>query len=360
MKRTSAVIFAVLVFMLSSFGSFGQAIASDEVFVLKLDHSDSVASTSTAGLRIWADEIEKASNGRLQIEFYYSSTLGSPLDAYTNLLTGVSDIAWVATLIFSGTWPLYEGGVIPMLGAANNISAGIANWRMFEENEQLQAGFSNAKVLTLFTNECFIIISNGLDPSKLENYNGIRGRTSGSVQSDFVHKLGGSPMSIPVGEVYEAYNKRIVDFVFWNYSGTVAFGLLPDTNYLMTDVVGYAPMAILMNKQKYESLPDDLKKIIDDHSGEHLSKLIASAWFDGGVNAVGRIVEQGVSIVNAEPALVELFNNASEELKVEFIENMRARGLDGEGYLNRLQEIIQITNELYPNNFYEEYVQSQR
>jgi len=362
MKKT-LIIALILVFCVSlgiglvgCGGGSNQQPAEDAVFVLRLDNTDPEGAFTSQGMRKWAEEIREASNGRLQIEIYYSSALGAPRDIYTNLLSGVSDIAFIATPLLPGTFPLTEGAILPRLGAANNISAGLALQMLFEENAEMQEEMKNVRVLGMFTNECYIPISNGPNISELSAWNGVRARAAGTIQSNFVNKLGGVATSIPTGETYEAYNKRIVDVVLWNWSSTISFGLVEDTVYVVPDILGYAPIFMPMNLNAYQRLPDDLKAILDAHSGQHLSEIIGTTWYGGAVEAAGRVEEAGIQIVNATPELLAAFQRANDELEADYIADMASRGLDGAAFLSRLKELIQETNIRFPNNFYDEYL----
>jgi len=355
---TLALCFSLSTLLVSCGGGDNQSASDsgDRVYVLRLDHSDPEGNATSAGFRSWAQMLSEASNGRLQIEIFYSSTLGPPREVYTNVIAGVSDIAWIATAILPGTFPLYEGGILPMLGAVNNISAALSFQQLLQENAELQAEFEPVRVLSMMSNELFIPVSNGPDVSQLSNWNGLRVRSSGAVQARFVENMGGSAMTIPVAEVFEAYNRRILDSAFWNWTGLVNFGLLDDTRYVVPNVIGFAPMVIVMNKDSYANLPDDLKAILDAHTGEFLAEHISTYWYNGAVASAGIVADAGVEIKDAEPALIAAWQAAAVELEADYIADMAARGMDGAAFLSRLRELMAQNNQRFPNNAYEEFL----
>ncbi len=86
---------------------------------------------------------------------------------------------------------------------------------------------------------------------------------------------------------------------------------------------------VLMNKQRYDSLPPDLKAIVDKHSGEALVARFGQVFDDEIEKVRAHILEVG-GVVEDIPAdeLVKMKQKTSA-VEAEWIKEITARGHDG-------------------------------
>ena len=84
-----------------------------------------------------------------------------------------------------------------------------------------------------------------------------------------------------------------------------------------------------MNKQKYESLPPDLKAVIDRNSGLPVVEAFARAWDAASVQARKRTQELGGQVIVVSPADYQEMRKAAAPVEQEYIKDVAGRGLDG-------------------------------
>lgn len=325
--------------------------ADDTVYVVKFNSSDPESNGLSIGLKAWAAEVEEASNGRIKFEFYWSNTLAPAADNYTSLLSGAVGGCNPAAGSLSGTWPIIECGYVPNPSANNCVVYSQALTKAYLESEALQKEFEDIKLLCLTGNECYIAISNGKDPSELSAWKGANVRVSGSVLSSWTEQLGSSPVNVAVTETYEAYNKHIVDYVLWNWSGTPSFGLMDDTKYALKDNIGYAVLVFAMNKELYESMPADLQAIIDEKSGNYMAEILSKAWFDAGVESMNTMAEAGIEFVDASDELLDAWHAAATQCREDCIANQEGAG----EFFDLLQAGIDEYNKVYDYTTFTQY-----
>ena len=92
-------------------------------------------------------------------------------------------------------------------------------------------------------------------------------------------------------------------------------------------------MATLMNKRKYDSLPPDVKKAVDDTSG-----LVMSTWCGKEYDAAelvwkDRAIKKGVEMITLSDADMQKLHAQTMPLRELWVERMKARGLDGQSVL---------------------------
>jgi len=93
---------------------------------------------------------------------------------------------------------------------------------------------------------------------------GLKFRSSGAVQSAMVQGLGGSPVTLPITEVYTSLEKGVIDGVVTAFTAMVGYRLWDVVNYSINANLTATPMAVAMNKKTWNSLPPDIQEILDN------------------------------------------------------------------------------------------------
>ena len=96
-----------------------------------------------------------------------------------------------------------------------------------------------------------------------------------------------------------------------------------------------------MNKAKYNSLPADLKKIIDNNSGMATSAWLGKVQQSGDVPGRKSASDRNNTIFTVSPADAQNFRRASRAIEVEWVEDMNKRGFDGRKLLDGARALIE-------------------
>jgi TRAP-type C4-dicarboxylate transport system substrate-binding protein len=100
----------------------------------------------------------------------------------------------------------------------------------------------------------------------------MRIRTPSAAQSAQLTALGATPVDMPVTQIHNALERGVNDATMIPLSAMLDFKLLEVVKYLTVDApLGRSPFLVSMQRKRYESLPPDLKKIIDDTTGLQMS-----------------------------------------------------------------------------------------
>jgi len=98
---------------------------------------------------------------------------------------------------------------------------------------------------------------------------------------------------------------------------------------------------LIMNEDKYNSLPDDLKKVIDNNSGH-----VFGDWAAGLIDAQNAKMKaeiaglEGHVITIAPDDVIEEYKSILAPIETEWLEEMKGKGLDGDAVLKRAREVI--------------------
>jgi TRAP-type C4-dicarboxylate transport system substrate-binding protein len=158
--------------------------------------------------------------------------------------------------------------------------------------------------------------------------------------------MGATPVGMPVPQVPEALSKGVIDGAVIPYE--VAPGLkVNELTKFASETPRGAPalyttfFVVPMNKARYDSLPPDLKAVIDKNSGRELSAFLGST--QEGNDVPGRKVfaeTAGYTITQIPAAEVERWKKATDNLDDEWVAEMNKRGLNGRAMLEDAQSLV--------------------
>jgi TRAP-type C4-dicarboxylate transport system substrate-binding protein len=217
-------------------------------------------------LMFWMDTIEYETQGRVQFEFYPESTLLGMLDMWEGLKGGVADIGIVNVCAYPGVFPLT--GALRLPGFfENSLQSSMVRQKVFEEGYNT-AEWADVKVLWHATNEPWSISCRTKQIKTLEDLQGLKVANVGDPELSFIEALGGVPIAMPATDFFLALERGTVDAAWQDTNGQVVFGLAQEAPYI-TEIPGNgtADMVTVMNKDKYNSLPADIKAIFDKNMG---------------------------------------------------------------------------------------------
>jgi TRAP-type transport system periplasmic protein len=95
-----------------------------------------------------------------------------------------------------------------------------------------------------------------------------------------------------------------------------------------------------MNKAKYNSLPPDLKKVIDANSGMATSAFLGRVQQNGDVAGRKAAKDRGNTIFTVSANDAQEFRRRSRQIEVEWVEDMNKRGHDGRKLLDTARALI--------------------
>lgn len=216
----------------------------------------------------WAKRIEDASGGRIKMELYPSMQLGgAPPQLFDQAKDGVVDIIWTVLGYTPGRFPKSEVFETPFM-----VTTGEATSRAFQEyvEEYAMDEFADVKLIAVHAHGPGLFHMKDAI-TKLEDLNNKKVRGGSRIINEMLVSLGAEPIGMPVPAVPEALSKGVIDGTTIPWEVTSAL----KTSELVHNHTGFTgdhglytqTFGLVMNKDAYNNLPDDLKAIIDAESG---------------------------------------------------------------------------------------------
>lgn len=242
------------------------AAADGKQYVIKVTTDGSETNTKTIGLRKWAQDVEKASNGRLKLELYIGAQLYNDRDAMVAVSMGNVDVCLPPLATASGIdrngqimeLPTFYGVTFDQYKKLVNGKFGEALAKKFEAK-------LNVKVLGYWNNGNYVYGSNKKMIKTPDDFIGQKIRIMGGPLSEACMKtFGGAPVTIAWSETYAAMQQRVADGAETTMVGVNSIKMWEVCKYITFSKHVLSSNIFMMNKNTWNNLPADLQQILSD------------------------------------------------------------------------------------------------
>jgi TRAP-type C4-dicarboxylate transport system substrate-binding protein len=228
----------------------------------------------------WKEEVEKKTGGQIAINTYPGGTLLDAKNMMDGVIAGQADIGCLCMAYQPGRFIVTNATALP-LGFPNATVASLTLWDLYRKQKPEE--FAKVKVLTMFT--CAPANIYAKKPVRsLEDLKGLELRASGGV-AEYLKALGAAPVGMPQSEAPEALQKGVVKGAVSSLETLMDFKYAELCKYVTMINGPVYPFAVVMNMEKWNSLPKDVQEVMDGLGTEQ-------AWWTG--NYMDKHVEESV------------------------------------------------------------------
>ncbi len=320
------------------------SVAAAQEVTLKIHHFLPLSSTAHSKFIVpWCEKIGRESGGRLKCQIFPSMQLGgTPPQLYDQAKDGVADIIWTLPGYTAARFPVVEAFELPFV-MTNAEATSRALWLYVQQ--YARAEFRDVHPLAFHVHGPGYIHMRDKQIRTLADLKGVKVRAPTRLTNKLIGALGGIPVGMPVPQVPEALNKGVIDgaLIPWEVVPAVKvqeltrFHTETDSSFpaLYTSTFIFA-----MNPARYNSLPPDLKKVIDQNSGEELSAWIGKVFQEA--DAPGRKLAEARNnqFYPIPAAELENWRKAAQPIVDEWIKDMGVRGHDGKALIESARSLI--------------------
>ncbi|MEL6464668.1 MAG: TRAP transporter substrate-binding protein [Pseudomonadota bacterium] len=292
-------------------------------------------------LDVWADNVEEASEGRIKIDRFPSMQLGGrPPELMDQAIDGVADIVWTVVGYTPGRFPSTEVFELPFM-MTNARAMSSAYWQMFEKHMK-DTEFKDVHILGTWVHGPGMIHVNK-EVKTPADMAGLKIRGGSRTVNNLLEKMGSTPVGMPVPAVPEGLSKGVIDGTTIPWEVTAALKV-PELVGHHTEFEGEAlytlTFVLAMNKDRYESLPDDLRQVIDDNSGLEFSIFAGGTQADSDGPAREAAVANGNNIVTVSGADLDAWRAAAQPIYDEWVADMESKGIDGQALIDEARALM--------------------
>lgn len=284
----------------------------------------------------WIEDIQSASKGRILITYYPPETL-LPQSAYLDAVRkNDAAMAHQNNSLSRSALPISSVLFVPS-ALKNSPSASSSFWRLYRNLPELQKEYANIKLLALHTTPPLQLFST-FAAHKPEDMTGKKILCASNDAAMLLRALNAEPVILPEQSWLQEFDARSADGAVTTFDAFASHNLerLPITHVLQFDL-SVSPCWIGMNSSEWDSLPRELKQIIDSRSGEKISLKIAQVLDETCQNQRNKMILKEISVKNLNGDNKEEWRlNVEPVAKSAWLEQMKSRKIgDGEKILER-------------------------
>lgn len=285
----------------------------------------------------WAKEIAKASGVDFKVTIFAAGALGKPPEHYDMAAKGIADLSFPILAYSPGRFRLSSVFELPfMFTTAEQTSAAL--WKVYEK--YLKKEYKDVKVLWLFQHGPAHIFTTKKQIKSLADMKGLKMRCTNPFANGALQVVGAVPVFMPVPEVYPALERGVIDGTTISYEGLVAFKQEDVTKYSAEVTLYSLNMAIVMNKKKFDSLPEAVKKAIDANSGLKMSQRAGKAFDVAEIKAKEIAVKKGMKATTLSDKERAMWKKKSQAVWDKWAQDMEAKGLPGKAVLAEAMSLL--------------------
>ena len=339
MKKTAlTILFICAILLIGVPNSF----SANKPIVLTYSSGYAESLSLTLPDRWWAAEVEKRTGGRVKIEFYWSEALAKIPESLDAVKSGIADIAYFNSNMFGAKLPLSQVSTLLYLSDKPDITS-LALMDMYRNFQPLRDEYeknNNIHVIN-FTATTPCIFGTRTPWRNLEAFKGKKIRTAPGLEGPMAD-VGATPVTIAWGEIYQALERGVIDAytgTMWDLAGIGKFH--ERAPYLLDVGLGvYGLGASHINKDVWNKLPNDIKKIMEETASDAVLKQ-GQLFMENDKRIYEVYKKAGVKTVIFSKEDKEKFQKLSvPKMWDKWIASMEEKGLPGKKCFEEYQKAI--------------------
>ncbi len=316
--------------------------ASAQTVTLKVHHFLPAGSTAQAlFIKPWCDKIALESGDKLKCQIYPSMQLGgTPPQLFDQVKDGVVDVVWTLPGYSAGRFPLIEAFELPfMMQSPEGTSKAL--WEYVEKYDT--AEFKDVHPIAFHVHGPGVFHMTKQPIRTMADLKGLKVRAPTRQTNKLLAALGATPVAMPVPQVSEALSKSVIDGALVPYEVVPAVKIQELVKFHSeTDpaerAIYTSTFLFAMNKAKYESLPPDLKKVIDANSGQALSGQVGKVFLAADETGKKLTLKNTHNVIPASE--LQSWKKAGQQVTDAWIADVTAKGANGKQLLESASALI--------------------
>jgi TRAP-type C4-dicarboxylate transport system substrate-binding protein len=341
MRLLSNVALAAAV-AVSALAGPGPAAAQD--VTLTVHHFLSAKATNQAAfLEPWAERIEAESGGRIAFEFFPSMTMGgAPPELYQQARDGVADIIWTVLGYTPGAFPHAEVFDLPSVHGGSAVVTNLAIQDLMDEF--LAQDFADVHPLLVHVHSGQALHTVETPVRTLEDAAGLKLRVPSRTGTWMIEAMKAEPVGMPVPDVPQALSRGVLDGAFIPFEVALPLRVIDIARH-HTELAGghrfgTTTFLLAMNKERYETLPDDLRAILDAHTGPDLAREAGEIWDAVEPRVMDMAAANGNDLITVSEAETARFLATFKAVEERWVADATDRGIDARALLDAAKAAV--------------------
>ncbi|MGE7472569.1 TRAP transporter substrate-binding protein [Bosea sp. NPDC003192] len=340
MSSRRSLLIASLGLALASLSGFAHA----QTVTLKVHHFLPPNSTAQKQLiEPWCAKLAAESDNRLKCQIYPSMQLGgAPPQLFDQARDGIADIVWTLPTYQAGRFLKSEVFELPFM-TKNSAGSSEAFWE-YVQRYSLEE-YRGLHLLAAHVHDGSHVHTTGKVIKTMEDMKGLKLRAPSRIGAKALAALGSVPIQMPIPQVPESLAKNVIDGLSSPWEVMPTLKLEEITTKHTETPPGQAKLSnaifiLGMNQARYDSLPADLRAIIDRNSGAVLSRQAGQVW-DSTIEPARQLAKaRGNTFTTLTDEEYQRWIRATDPVIADWIKEVRTKGADGEALLKAARALV--------------------
>jgi TRAP-type C4-dicarboxylate transport system substrate-binding protein len=217
---------------------------------------------------------------------------------------------------------------LPFLGDTSE-PVSVAFQRLYARTPAMAEEHKGVKVLAVFTHGPGIVFNTKRPISKVEDLAGLKWRVGGGMVNEIAKALGMNVTLKPAPESYELLSSGVMDGTLFPAESVESFKIEKVIKYGTSFPGGLynTSFVFMMNQAKYDALPADVKKAVDELSGETAARMFGKGWDRVDRRGLAFMQANNVQMSKADAAFVKAVGDKTAPLVDNWAKAAEAKGM---------------------------------
>jgi TRAP-type C4-dicarboxylate transport system substrate-binding protein len=285
------------------------------------------AHTLSTGQIEWCEMLAQKAAGKIKCN-PLPRAVAAPPGTFDAVRSGLVDISFTVHGYTPGRFVMPQMVEFPFMGDSSEVTS-VAFQRIYAKYPAFATEHKGVKVLAVFTHGPGIIFNTKHPITKVEDLQGLKFRVGGGMVNDISKALGMNVTLKPAPESYELLSTGVMDGTLFPAESVEGFKIDKVVKYATTFPGGLynTSFVFMMNQAKYDSLPSDVRKIVDDMSGEFAARMLGRGWDKVDRRGMAFMQAAGVTFNRADAAFVNAVKAKTAGLEDSWARAAEAKGL---------------------------------
>jgi TRAP-type C4-dicarboxylate transport system substrate-binding protein len=298
----------------------------------------------TALIEPWARRVEAESKGRIKVDVYPDMALGGKApDLVDQVLKGVVDVVWTAAAYTPGRFPRSEVFTLPLVHEGDPVATNQAMMKSLDY--LLYQDFAGLQPLLVHVQAGHALHLARTSIARIEDFKGLTIRPAGKgVGLWTVEALGAQASKKRHPKLSKSLKDGQLDGALMSFQLANSMGVIDavKSHALLGKEASFGTSLylFLMNQVRYESLPDDLRAVIDRSSGAVLAKQAGQVWLDAENAAIAAARAHGNRMDVIRGKEQRHIRAALGEVLVRWSKTMEEKKIDGLRLIKEARQAI--------------------
>jgi TRAP-type transport system periplasmic protein len=275
----------------------------------------------------WCALLEQKTAGGAKCNILPRSVSAPPatLDSVRN---GLADLSFTVHGYTPGRFVTTQIAEFPFLGNTSE-PVSVAFQRLYAKTPAMIEEHKGVKVISVFTHGPGIVFNTKRPVTKLEDLQGLKWRVGGGMVNEISKALGMNVTLKPAPESYELLSTGVMDGTLFPAESVESFKIDKVIKHGTQFPGGLynTSFVFMMNQGTYDKLPADVKKVVDELSGEVAARMFGKAWDKVDRRGLAFMQAAGVQLVKADASFVKAVADKTDTLVDNWAKAAEAKGM---------------------------------